>query len=257
MRKQPEPVELPARLQRPLLRALQPGRELSTATEQWLVQGLTTALPDLRVARLFELRRDMLTDADYLVCAVGPEEGTAVGLLASHWMELPSGRSCLHVTVQFIGDRYRHGSTFRRSWAELFSRLRDDGRGFPDVVALKTYNPVVHCAMSAFGAHPEIGLYPLLDSIGAAAGGSTPVAAELVAEVAEAVAPGARFDRNHGVIRAIGRPTDLYRNRPLSSVADVDAYFAAHVDPGDRILCLLHFATPAAKQAVLSALGVS
>ncbi|KPI09483.1 hypothetical protein OK074_3289 [Actinobacteria bacterium OK074] len=257
MRRRPEPVRLPARRQRPLIRELPPGRELSAATERWLVQGLTAALPDLRVARLFELRRDMLTDADHLVCAVSAEDGTAVGLLASSWTHLPSGRSCLHVTVQFIGVGYRHGSIFRHSWAALFARLRDDGHGFPDVVALKTYNPVVHCAMSAFGAHPEIGLYPAVASVGAATGDLTPVAAALVAEAAEAVAPGARFDRDHGVLRAVGRPADLYRRRPLSSAPDVDAYFAAHVDPGDRLLCLLHFSTPAAKQAVLTALGVS
>ncbi len=246
-------TQFPARSQHPLLRVLGPGRELSAATEQWLVAGLVAALPDLRVRRLFELRRDMLTDADQLICAVDPEHGTAVGLLASHWIVLPSGRSCLHVTVQFIGELRRHGGIFRRSWAELFTQLRDCGLGFPDVVALKTYNPVVHCAMSAFGAHPEIGLYPRIDP----GTGSTPVAPDLVAEVAQAVAPGAPLDAEHGVIRAIGRPADLYVRRPVSSMPGVDAYFDTHTQPGDRVLCLLDFTTSPAKQAVLTALGVS
>jgi hypothetical protein len=246
-------AQLSARSQRPLLRVLPPGRELSAATERWLVAGLAAALPDLRVRRLFALRRDMLTDADHLICAVDPEHGTAVGLLAAHWIVLPSGRSCLHVTIQFIGERQRHGSVFRRSWAELFTRLRDEGLGFPDVVALKTYNPVVHCAMSAFGAHPEIGLYPRVDP----SSGSTPVAPDLVAEVAEAVAAGAPLDADHGVIRAIGRPADLYLRRPVSAMPRVDAYFGAHTQPGDRILCLLDFTTSPAKEAVLTALGVS
>ncbi|MYS19381.1 hypothetical protein GA0115240_107715 [Streptomyces sp. DvalAA-14] len=246
-------TQSPARPRRPLLRALPPGRELSPATERWLIAGLVAALPDLRVRRLFELRHDMITDAEQLVCAVDPDSNRAVGLLAAYWTELASGRSCLHVTVQFIGDSYRHGSIFRRSWAELFTRLRDDGHGFPDVVALKTYNPVVHCAMSAFGAHPDIALYPALDPRTETA----PVDPRLVAEAARAVAPGARLDADRGVIRGIGLPLDLYRRRPVSSVADVDAYFGANLAPGDRILCLLHFRTPAGKQAVLTALGVS
>ncbi|GAA3044101.1 hypothetical protein GCM10020000_24530 [Streptomyces olivoverticillatus] len=140
--------------------ALPPGRLLPPATERWIVDGLVTAMPDLRARELFAERRDMLTEADYVVAAVDRERDAVVALLTSRWAALPSGRSCLHVMTQFVGDAYRHGALFAASWAAHFRGLLADGHAFPEVIALKTYNPVVHCAMAAFAGHPDIRMYP-------------------------------------------------------------------------------------------------
>ncbi|WP_240134973.1 hypothetical protein [Streptomyces sp. MUM 178J] len=230
--------------------ALPPGRELPPGTGAWIVDGLVETMPGLRMRELFALRRDMLTKAEYVVVGVDRELDRAVSLLTSRWAELPSGRRCLHVMVQFVGDAYRHGSLFGESWSAHFARLLADGRPFPEIIALKTYNPVVHCAMAAFSGHPDITMYP--DLGGRHASG----APRLAAEVADALAPGAPFDPAGGVLRGIGRPVDLYRERPMSYVAETNAYFAANAAPGDRVLCLLHVPTRAGADSILSALGV-
>ncbi|MFF7633618.1 hypothetical protein ACFZB9_10770 [Kitasatospora sp. NPDC008050] len=229
--------------------ALPPGRELPPATEKWIVDGLVRAMPGLRARELFTLRRDMLIDADYIVAGVDRERDQVVSLLTSRWAQLPSGRSCLHVMIQFVGDGYRNGEVFGRSWSTHFARLLTEGHPFPEVIALKTYNPVVHCAMAAFSAHPEVGMYPDL-------AGRDHRAAEVAAEVAGVLAPGAAFDPARGVLRGIGRPRDLYRERPVSYVPEANAYFAANAAPGDRVLCLLQVPTRAGAQAILTALGV-
>ncbi|MEU9144209.1 hypothetical protein [Streptomyces sp. NPDC048349] len=229
--------------------ALPPGRELPAGTEKWIVDGLVETMPGLHTRQLFTLRRDMLTEADYVVVGVDREHDRVVSLLTSHWAQLPSGRSCLHVMIQFVGDAYRGGPVFGESWSVHFARLLADGRPFPEVIALKTYNPVVHCAMSAFSGHPDISMYPDLagEDVGQAA---------LAAEVAAAVAPGAVFDAARGVFPGIGRPRDLYRERPTSDVPEANAYFERHAAPGDRVLCMLHVPTREGAHSILTALGV-
>ncbi|MFJ9413112.1 hypothetical protein ACIRPT_02965 [Streptomyces sp. NPDC101227] len=228
---------------------LPPGRELPTETEKRIVDGLVLAMPGLRTRQLFTLRRDMLTEADYVVVGVDRERDRVVSLLTSRWAEIPSGRTCLHIMIQFVGDAYRNGMVFKESWAAHFAQLLAEGHPFPEVIALKTYNPVVHCAMSAFSGHPEIFMYPDL-------AGQDDSRAALAAEVAEALAPGAAFDPVSGVVPGIGRPLDLYRERPLSHVPTANRYFAEHTERGDRVLCLLHVPTQAGAHSILTALGV-
>jgi len=229
--------------------ALPPGRELTTETEKWIVDGLVLAMPGLRTRQLFTLRRDMLTEADYVIAGVDRGRDRVVSLLTSRWAELPSGRPCLHIMIQFVGDAYRGGAVFKESWALHFARLLAEGRPFPEVIALKTYNPVVHCAMSAFSGHPDITMYPDLT-------GEDTGRAELAAEVAQALAPGAPFDAALGVVPGLGRPRDLYRERPLSHVPAANRYFDEHTRPGDRVLCLLDVPTREGAHAILTALGV-
>ncbi|MEU6890865.1 hypothetical protein ABZ934_03560 [Streptomyces sp. NPDC046557] len=229
--------------------ALPPGRELPGETEKWIVDGLVETMPGLQARQLFTFRRDMLTEADYIVVGVDRERDRVVSLLTSHWAEIPSGRSCLHVMIQFVGDAYRNGPVFGQSWSVHFARLLAEGRPFPEVIALKTYNPVVHCAMSAFSGHPDIDMYPDL-------AGEDDSQAALAAEVAAVLAPGAPFDVARGVIRGIGRPRDLYRERPTSYVPEANAYFERHAAPGDRVLCLLHAPTRDGAHAILTALGL-
>ncbi len=232
------------------VRCLPSGRRLPADTVEWLVAGLVDALPSLKMRELFELRRDMLTDADYIVATVDTSRDQVVGLLTSRWVTLPSRTPCLHVMVQFVGEKYRHGTVFRRSWSRHFSLLLAEGRPFPDVLALKTYNPVAYCAMLAFSGHPDVGFFP--------GGGTAPEAGlrRLAAEVAATVSPGHAFDPETGVISGVGVPTDLYPALPVSTMAAVNEHFARNVRPGDRVLCLLHVPTSEGCNSILAALGL-
>lgn len=225
---------------------------LSAADFDRVRTGLAETLPDLRMPELFRLRPDLLDGADYLVAATDTATDRVVGVLASRWLELPSGRPCLHILVQFVGAAYRGGSIFRRSWALHFAELLAEGHEFPEVLALKTYNPVAYCAMRAFSGHPQAAFHP--QPAGPAA--SPPQLRALAVEVAAAVAPGEPFDAEAGTLRGIGVPHDLYPRIPACSEPAVSDYFARTVRPGDRVLCVLHVTTAAARQAILAALGL-
>lgn len=227
---------------------------LSARDERRLVDGLVAALPDLRMRELFELRRDMLVDADYLVATVADGDDQVVGVLASKWVELPSGRRCLHVLMQMVGGQHRRGVVFRRSWARHFGQLLREGAPLPEVVVLKTYNPVAYCAIRAFARAPETAFYPDVDSGGGVV--PDPRLERLAAEAAATISPAHAFDPATGVIRGVGEPKDLYREVPLSSVGSVNTYFGRAARPGDRVLCLLHVPSAAGWRVILPALGL-
>ncbi|MFC4591371.1 hypothetical protein [Sphaerisporangium corydalis] len=234
------------------IRSLVPRRELTQGVEEWLIDGLTAALPDLEMARLFSVRRDMFREADLVTVATRTSDGSAVGALSSRWSVLPSGEPFLHVLTQFIGQRQQRTSTFPRSWGSHFAALQGSERGFPRLIVLKTYNPTVYCAMSAFTRVPGVTIYPQVP----APGGQDASQRRLAMQVARVVAGGHPFDPDSGIIRGIGVPPDLYPALPSSSNKAVNDYFAKVTSPGDRMLCLLTVPTAAAANAILSTFGV-
>lgn len=205
--------------------------DLTPQSLEWLTDGLAAALPSLRMRGLFQARVDMFSEADLITVVLAGD--TVVGALASRWCALDSGTRFLHVTAQFVADAYRHGGVFRQSWRSHFAGILESGHEFPGLFALKTYNPVVYCAMRTFAAAPGTIFYPGTDEP------ASGVPAVPVAEIARVVAPGRPFQPATGVIASAGSPADLYAEMPLSRDEAVNAYFARSLRPGDRILCVL------------------
>jgi hypothetical protein len=232
---------------------LVPARDLTGEREQWLVDGLVAALPGMRMADLFAQRRDMLHDADLVtVATVGGPDGELVGLLASGWGVSTIGEEFLHVTSQFVGERYRHGRVFRASWAAHFAQVCALRGDVPGLTVLKTCNPLVYCAMRAFTRLPGITMYPDIT-----AREQDPDLVRRAVAVARSIAPSHGFAGRTGVIHGIGIPEDLYITTPLAADRRVNSYFARTTGPSDRILCLLAIPSKAAAERVLRTLGAS
>lgn len=226
--------------------ALRSGRDIGEADRERLLEGLAEALPELRIPELFALRPDILTSADQVLITRDRVTGAAVGLLTARSFRLADGARCLQAMVQFIGGAHRRGSVLRENWAQVLRTCAAED-GFPDVIALKTYNPVAYCAMRGLGRSEEV--YPAL---------SEPQDQRLAgyaAEIAARVAPDCAFDPRTGVVRGSGVPVNLYRSRPQSADPAADAYFAAHTRPGDRVLCLVRVGSPAGAERIMAGLG--
>ncbi|MCM3883287.1 hypothetical protein [Frankia sp. R82] len=215
---------------------------LGPAEERWLRDGLIDALPDLRMSALFDARPGLLREAQHLVIGVERDSGAPVSALGASWATTASGRPFLHIGIQFVGARLRGGDVFATSWLALLEEVIATG-GFPYLAALRTYNPVAFCAMRAYGQLPGAALYPSTSTTPGGddgPGGRDAQVAALAGEIATALAPDAPFDPASGRIAGIGVPTDLYRTRPRCDDGDVNAHFAQHTEPGDRILCVVH-----------------
>lgn len=257
--------------------------DLTAEREQWLVAGLITALPSLRMAELFAQRRDMLRDVDLVTVAVtdgdggsgcigggagvgvggpsgvakqdgmaGPDgmAGDLAGLLASKWTVSAADEEFLHITAQFVAECQRHGRVFRLSWAAHFAEVCRRQRDCPGLSVLKTSNPLVYCAMRVFTRLLGVTMYP---EIGALVQDSD--LTRRAGEIAKVIAPEYGFSGGTGVIHDIGVPSDLYRTTPLSADRRVNAYFARNAGPADRMLCMLAIPSRAVAEHVLRALG--
>ncbi|CAO5149949.1 N-acetyltransferase domain-containing protein [Frankia sp. AiPs1] len=208
---------------------------LSPAEDRWLRTGLASALPDLRMNALFDIRPGLLRESQHLVVGVERASGTPVSALGASWATTASGRPFLHIGIQFVAAELRGGQAFATSWLALLEEVAATG-GFPYLAALRTYNPVAYCAMRAYGRLPGAAMYP---AIGTASGDPDAQVVALAGEIAAALAPGAPFDPASGGIAGIGVPRDLYRVRPQGDDAEVNAHFERHAEPGDRILCMV------------------
>lgn len=222
-----------------------PATDLTDAREAELFDGLADALPNLRMRELFRLRGNLFREVDLITVAESEKDGEVVGVLASQWSELDDGVRFLHVTSQFVGDHWRQAGVFRASWSAHLREL-SLGLGFPPIIALKTYNPVVFCAMRTLGRFTDVSFYPTITGAPA-----DPGSTELACRIAEEISPRHPFDPVTGVISGIGVPRDLYPALPRSSDAGVNAFFARATKPGDRVLCLLNVPTRRAVQTVM------
>ncbi|SNQ46510.1 conserved hypothetical protein [Frankia canadensis] len=238
-----------------LLRFSAGRNPLGPAADAWLKAGLARALPDLRMDALFAARPDLFRSAEHLVVCLDTGDGDAtgsgdgsgrpVGVLGASWASTADGERFLHIGVQFVARDLRGGAAFSASWLALLDDVVSRAE-FPRISVLRTYNPVAYCAMRAYGRLPGAVLYPdpQRERRDARIG-------DLASRVARALAPGARFDRRSGRLAGIGVPADLYRTRPTSDDDLVNAHFARHTRPGDRILCMVHVRSEQTIQAIL------
>ncbi|GAA4601673.1 hypothetical protein GCM10023195_04540 [Actinoallomurus liliacearum] len=232
---------------------LAPSRGLAPDVEEWIVDGLTEALPALRMRSLFDLRRDMFRDADLITLAVEGSGRSVVGALSSRWCTTPAGGRLLHIMTQFVGERRQgDGIAFAGTWGRHLEGVYGQTAEFPDLWVLKTFNPIVYCAMRSFTRVPGVTFYPDVD-----AERQDPRIVRRAERVAATVAPGHSFSSSTGVIRGAGEPADLYPWLPESREEKVNDYFAATTLPGDRMLCMLGVPTPEAAATILQIFGLT
>lgn len=236
---------------RVLVRQLEPGEGLSAEDDAWLKRGLAQAMPDLRLDELFRVRPRLFADLEFLVVAEDAATHQALAALGSRWAFTGAGERFLHISVQFVAQSRRGGRLFVGTWQEHLTAVLASGF-FPRLSALKTYNPVAYCAMRAYGRLPGAHMYPELD------GRDTNAAlAAKARDMARTLAPDHEFDARHGVIRGVGVPRDLYRERPRCDDEAVDAYFAEHVRPGDRLLAVVEVGGSQTEAAVKERFGLA
>jgi hypothetical protein len=228
-----------------VIHGFRPAEGFPARTDDWLKRGLVDAMPDLRLRDLFGLRPGLFTDVEFLVVAEHEQTGQPAAVLGSRWAFTSTGRRFLHIGVQFVASSLRGGSLFLRTWQAHLAMVVESGF-FPALSALKTYNPVAYCAMRSYGKLPGALMFPAMDQ----PGGDAPMAT-VAGDIAQALAPDNEFDARCGVLRGVGVPPDLYRERPACDDPFVNAYFDRHVRPGDRLLAIVEVHSPQTEDAIM------
>lgn len=220
--------------------------DVDADVEERIVAGLTAAMPELRMTAYFEQRRGDLRTYDHMVVATETATGALVGVLASSWRTTADGRRFLHLPLDMIAEGHRGSGLFLTMLAHHWAAVAPTPEAFPSVVALRTYNPLVHVFARSMELVPGVTVYPRTDGEP-----QDPAMADLATAVAGVVSPEHPFEPDVGVVRGSGVPPDLYPDLPASVGGEVFDYFARHLGPADRILCVARIDGTDAKRGVL------
>lgn len=205
---------------------------MTDAEDHHLQSGLVAAIPDLRIAEMFRRRPGLLRTFDHLLVGWAPD-GAMAGVLGCTWREC-SGLSLLHVGIQMIAPGYRGGGMFVDLWQREIVGVLPEEDAHPSLVAVKTYNPIVYLAMRSFARLAGGILYPDVETAD-----QDPALVRLASSVRAVIAPQYGFDPATGAVRDAGLPPDLYEAVPGAVGHPAERYFERHLQPGDRLLCLL------------------
>lgn len=223
---------------------------LNRETEEWIVSGLIKAMPDLKLAEYFQIKKNWFSDYDFMIAAAENKSDELVGLLTSCWHEKDGAPFFLQISMQMIADRYQKTQLLKHMWGLHFRRVSEGPFGFPSVIALRTYNPVVFSAMRIFSRIEGVRMYPRLR-----AEEQDPEMVALAQSITERICPGLNMCPRTGVIKGASVPPDFYPSLPKTNKSDVYSYFAEHLSPSDRLLCVLHISTEEGKRKISKAFG--
>lgn len=205
---------------------------------------VVAAFPEYKLSVYFRERPGIFETADYVVAAVESGGGPLAGLLVATWREL-DGEPFLHVQMNLITVSHQRSGLLLGLWQVLVRRLLLGALGFPRLLAIKTYNPMVYSSLRVLCRAAGATLYPRLD------GAQDPAMAGIAAAVAHELCPELEFDGPVGVVRGAGVPRDFYPSLPFTNKRDVRVYFEQNVRPGDRVLCLVRLASGTVPAVVL------
>ncbi|MBB5957153.1 hypothetical protein FHS29_003746 [Saccharothrix tamanrassetensis] len=229
------------------IRYLGNGNSLDTARRARLAAELAAAMPRHEVDHYLRAKPAILAESDHI--AVAEARGACVGLMAANRLSA-DGLDFTYIETLLVGERLHGSGVALGLVASLFAGVVRELDDFPDLVAMKTYTPKAYLLMRRFALGGDIVFYPSLDG---------PVDAGIPARLARALSPGCEFRAGTGVVHGGGGriSSRFWRDAPLSGDTAVDGFFAREVGERDRLLCVVHAPTPAAKGALMAALRIS
>ena len=223
-------------------------RPLDKRTRASIVDGISEALPRLRMRELFLQRPEILEEADHLILAA--DAAGVVGLTTSVRRSGVRGETFLQVPIQMIGERKQRSTLLKRMWAIHLRALLEDPDRLPARIAMRTCNPSAYRALSTFASLPGGDLYPVIG------GSASTRMCEVACRIAAALHPTLPFDPRDGVLHDVGRPRDLYPDIPRSGHFRIDEYFAGRLRPSDRLLVVLELPSGPGIERLLRRLGL-
>jgi hypothetical protein len=219
-----------------------------------LQEAVIAAFPEYRLAVYFTVKGDVFGAADHVVVARQEGDGSVLGILTASERSCRVGRF-LHVEMNLITSTYQRRGLLLPLWRIMLTRLVQGPDGFPELFAIKTYNPMVYSSFEVVARLSGASLYPTLPAT-TGHPDEQPLATDVATEVAATLSPETPFDPATGVLHGAGVPRDFYAALPATNKREVYDYFADHLEPGDRLLILLRFGAGSDHERLLRRLGV-
>jgi hypothetical protein len=219
--------------------------------QQIIVPALAAGLPQLKIHEYFDVKKQLLYNADFVLTAFEPDTGVLAGILGASVYQgvVPF----IHICFLFIVEVFQRSVVIQILFNNLLREMGTTVDNFPSVVALKTPNPRSYRALRAVASFGGAVLYPRLELP------QVPEMTALAIEISRQLDPNIVIDSETGILRdaAAGVPEDFYDEFPQTSDDKVNAYFREKMTPRDRLLCVLSVTSREVASHILRGFGIT
>lgn len=207
-----------------------------------IASDLASAMPDYRVADYFRAKPDIVGSQSGVVLATDRETGRVVALLVATRHSIETAGYVSLDTI-LVAQQYQRTTLSARMLTCLVKGMATSSLELPSFLMLTTGNPTSYCMASSFIRLADARVYPRIT------GDQDPGDASLAATLAKIHRPLFSFCKRTGVLAggAGSVPPDFYPQVPISRNREANAYFARHLGPSDRLMCLMIFPDTQAK----------
>jgi hypothetical protein len=202
-----------------------------------LIANLDAGMDGFGVTQYFQSQPGIFEKYDHLALAIDSETDKVVGLLASCWIETPN-LNFLYLWTAMVSDDYRGTYLFNALMKVFLAGVfSDESHPFPEVIATKTYNPVVYQILKSWSNNIDgVALYP--DLVGTTKGSEL---ASTALTVISNIGKGLGVDIETGVVRngQASVAPDFFPQMDMSRDPVVNTHFKKFLTRNDQILCVM------------------
>ena len=204
-----------------------------------IVNDLANELKDFDVDQYFENQPRVFDDYTHVALMWCKQTKSYCGMLASKSLNTPDF-NFLYLWTAMLADRYQRTNAFKRLAQVFFNHVFIDPRHpFPNLIAAKTYNPVVYKLLRLLGTvHKKSMFYP-----GIGTDKDQDVMRIIAKKIIHCINPTLKFDSFTGKVfggQASVAP-DFFPRMDMSSDDIINSYFKEHLTRDDQILCIIRF----------------
>lgn len=215
---------------------------------RWIRDSLVKSMPRHEVNNYFDVKGDEILNSSFL--SVASREGQCVGVIA---LSKKNIRECtiLYVETILMAESFHRSGLAAKLINSVFQGVYNTGEGFPDCIAMKTYNPITYVMMKKF-SRSECAFYPLISQK------NSDENILLAKKISSLVASDCQLDELRGIVYGGGGSVsnNFWQDPPKSGDYFVDNFFQNQMTASDRVLCFININHEEDKQYVMSRLGI-
>ena len=223
---------------------------VTESRRDWIIDSLIEGMPRHEIENYFNIKRAILEVSSNVSIAEYGNHCVGLIALSTHLLDQ---RRLAYIETFLVAEEFHRSSIAYRLLSSVFNGLHaEDGR-FPDLIAMRTYNPLTYVLMRRFGRKESGNFYPTINDPVTAQNKSTAIL------IANRVAPDHVFDSDTGIVvgASVGVSRTFWRDRPYCKEEPIDDFFYNGMTPDDRVLCFIDATELQSKSYAMKKLGIS
>ena len=212
------------------------GKVYPTSLKQKVIADLKKNMPDYGIEQYFATQAHIFEQADHMAMAVDRKTDEFVSMYAGRWFEQQDIRF-LYIWTAMVGNAYRGRRVYTSTRSVFYNGVCRSRFPFPQLVAMKTYSPLIYTAYAAFSRVQGVTVYPNLYDMAH----PRPELRALAGKVAALLCPKQPYDENLSILRGAQAAVapDYHPYMQKTDNAVIWEFFAHNLTRADQVLCLV------------------